>query len=433
MRIAVIHPSMLPKGGAERVVMWLCEALVRRGHAVTLITSDYDEYWGARDPLTFPVVELGVHGHEWRTATFDDWRRAADLLRPMLGEFDVLNPHNYPAYVWAQWAREGSPEAGSPPIVWYCEEPFRAFYRQITDEHCLQAARMRETDPLLARAVRESRPRASVASFAGRVFRKLRRVLAEPGALSTRQIFARGEEIDRQVVPKLDLILTNSRFIASNVKKIFGLDAQDCHLGIPVRQIGAEQVERRPFLLAVTRLNAEKNVDTCLRAVAELRDRGALPFERFVIVGDGPDRAYLDRLTAILDLGGIVDFRGFAPNAEVDELYRTAGAVIYLTLDETFGLVFLEAAQYRKLAIGPTIGGPAELVIDGETGLTVDPLDARAVADTIARAFADPTANTRLGEAAHARLLDYFTFEKFVDRFEAKLAQLIPHHTDEAE
>jgi glycosyltransferase involved in cell wall biosynthesis len=425
MRIAVIHPSMLPKGGAERVVMWLCESLARRGHAVTLITSDYDEYWGARKNLAFPVVELRVHGHEWRAETFDDWRRAADLLQPLLRDFDLVNPHNYPAYVWAEWAREGLPHAGRPPIVWYCEEPFRAFYRQITDEHCLRAARMRETDPLSLRVRSELRRPAGVRDFLRRALAKAKRTVLPKGFDQT-QIFGEAERIDREVVPKLDLILANSGFIASNVNKIFGVEARACHLGIPVREVAVADIERRPFLLSVTRLQPEKNVDSCLRAVALLRERGALPFERFVIAGDGTERAYLERLAEVLGLHGVVEFRGFVPDAEIDELYRTAGAVLYVSLDETFGLVFLEAAQYHKTAIGPACGGPPELVLDGVTGITVAPLDVDALAGAISTAFSDPEANARMGEAAYARLMDYFTFEKFVDRFEAELAGLKP-------
>jgi len=421
VRIAVIHPSMLPKGGAERVVMWLCAALQERGHAVTLITSDYDEYWGSREALGFPVVEFGVHGIEWRRNTIQDWHDAADRLRPLLAGFDVVNPHNYPAYVWAQWAREGLPEAERPPIVWFCEEPYRAFYGKLTDTHCAEADRLRAVDPIFVQARAEARVVATSSPPHKRLIERAKRILRP---FDINALFQQAEAIDRETVPKLDLILGNSGFIASNVTKVFSVPARPCHLGIPIEDIGPEDVERRPFLLAVTRLHPAKNVDGCLRAVAALRDRGSLPFERFVIVGDGPERAYLEAVSRLLAIDDVVDFRGFASDAEVRELYRTAAAVIYVPLDETFGLPFLEAAEFRKAVVGPSVGGPAELVVDGVTGLVVDPLDSRAIADAVARLFTDPELARTLGEAGHARLLEHFTFEKFVDRFEGELGTL---------
>lgn len=421
MRIAVIHPSMLPKGGAERVIMWLCSALRERGHSVTLITSEYDDYWGERETLGFPVVELNVHGIEWRRNTIADWHRAAELLRPMLSEFDVINPHNYPAYVWAQWAREGLPESKRPPVVWYCEEPYRAFYGRITDVHCAEAERLKAADPVLVQARDEARGSVAAPPLLSRLVARAKRVLRP---FDIEALHRRAEAIDRETVPKLDLVLGNSGFIASNVMKVFSVPARPCLLGIPVADIGAQDVERRPFLLAVTRLHRAKNVDGCLRAVAALRDRGKLPFERFVIVGDGPERPYLERVAGLLGIDDVVDFRGFASDGDVRELYRTAAAVIYLPIDETFGLPYLEAAEYHKPVIGPTIGGPVELVVDGVTGLLVDPLDTLAIADALAQMFADPIRAEAMGKAGHDRLLAEFTFDRFVDRFERELTPL---------
>lgn len=427
----MIHPSMLPRGGAERVVMWLCDGLHRRGHEVTLITSDYDEYWGSRSDLSFAVVELCVKGHEWSLDLLENWDLAANRLAPLLASFDVLNPHNCPAYIWAQWARERSSANSSVPIVWYCEEPFRFFYRHITDTYSLRAEQHRASDPLLVAAalVQHVSPRLTLFRRAIRkvksmVMRAPRRAEANNATLMD-EVFAKAEEIDRSVVGRLDMVLTNSRYIASNIEKIFHLSAQPCHLGIPVEDVARSSVSTEPFLLTVSRLTPEKNLDTCLRAVALLRERGKLPFNRFLIAGTGPDDAYLRELVRLLELQDVVEFLGFVSDEDIQDLYRRTAAVMYLPLDETFGLVYLEAAQYWKASIGPTVGGPAELVLDGKSGITVDPLDVAAVAAAITRAFASADEFARMGEAAHGRLVEYFSLEKYVDRFELELAKLM--------
>jgi glycosyltransferase involved in cell wall biosynthesis len=422
VRIAVIHPSFLPKGGAERAVVWLCDALVRRGHTVTLVTSDYDEYWGVRSTLGFAVIELKVHGDEWRRNMEDDWRSAASQIATLLPDMDVVNAHNFPSYKWAQLAREQLPAAERPPIVWFCHEPLKRFYSAITDADTDRARAAKSANPALTRARELSSVPDTRGSLFARSLVRLRRLI-RPFDLEA--LVRRAEAADRECVSKLDLILTNSQFTASNVERVFGAAARECHSGLPAFDLPPSGAERRPFLLAVTRLNPEKNLDMALLAIAGLRDRGPLPFEQFVVVGDGPDGAYLHRLVGLLRLEDVVTFRGFVPDGEVSELYRTAGAVIHIPLDEPFGLVFLEAAQYRKCVIAPASGGPAEIVVNGETGLVVDPLDAHAVGDAIAAAFMDGEASARLGDAAYERFMREFTFERFADRFEGFVEDML--------
>jgi glycosyltransferase involved in cell wall biosynthesis len=94
-------------------------------------------------------------------------------------------------------------------------------------------------------------------------------------------------------------------------------------------------------------------------------------------------------------------------------------------LVEGFGLVYLEAAARARASLAPDHGGPAEIVIDGETGWTVDPFDVARMADAILQAFSDPAELRRRGEAARGRLEAEFTLRRFADRFEALTAALV--------
>ncbi len=400
MKVAVVHPSLAVRGGAENVVVWLARELQRRGHEVTVITTDYDEeLYGPRGALPFRVLTLPLGGYAVDPAAF---LRAGWRLRHVLSGFDWINPHNFPAYIWAYVARAVNPRL--PSVVWFCEEPVRVFYPEVCNPHVLELQRRTgvPADPL---------PR-------------WRRRAAE--LRNWRWELARA--MDRWVVPRLDVIVANSAFIAAEVRQIFGVPAAACHLGIPEERFthrGDEPPPEGPYLLTVSRLFPEKNIETVLTAVRRLRERGPLPFRHYVIAGDGPLRSRLESIAQEWGLGDVVEFAGPVSDPRLATLYRHAALVICLPLDETFGLVFLEAALYRRPVLGPDHGGPAEIVRHGVTGLQVDPLDPSRVAEAILEAFHDPQRLAAWGEEGYRLMMREYTFPRFVDQFELAVRSLI--------
>src|SRR5207249_10983994 len=102
-----------------------------------------------------------------------------------------------------------------------------------------------------------------------------------------------------------------------------------------------------------------------------------------VIVGDGPDRQRLERTASLLRLDGRVRFAGRVSDEELASLY--AGATVFALPGrarlgphpegEGFGLVFIEAGAAGLPVVAGRAGGTTEAVVDGETGLLVDPED----------------------------------------------------------
>ncbi len=400
MKVAIVHPSLAVRGGAENVVMWLGYELHRRGHSVTVITTDYSEdLYGSREALPFRLLTLPLGGYAVDPIAF---LRAGWRLRHVLAEFDWINPHNFPAYIWTYVARVVNPRL--PPVVWFCQEPVRWFYPDVCNPHVLELQRRNgmPADP-------RPRWRRRAAEW-----RNWRRELARV--------------MDRWAVPRLSMVLTNSAFIAAEVRQIFGVSAAACHLGIPEERF-AHSVDGPPpdgpYLLTVSRLYPEKNIKTVLEAVRRLRERDPLPFRRYVIAGDGPLRAELESTARAWRLGDVVEFAGSVPDARLATLYRHAALVIYLPLDETFGLVFLEAALYRRPVLAPDHGGPAEIVRHGVTGLQVDALDPERVVEAIVEAFRDPQRLAAWGEEGYRLMLREYTFRRFVDRFHAAVQPVI--------
>ena len=132
------------------------------------------------------------------------------------------------------------------------------------------------------------------------------------------------------------------------------------------------------FIFTVNRLAPEKRIDLLLEAAA------ADPTLRVVIAGDGPDRERLERLAAERGLDGRAEFTGRISDEEVADLYARCLGVYYAPVDEDFGMVPFEAFLSGKPVITSTdAGGPLDVVLDGSTGLVVEPR-----AEEVARAAA---------------------------------------------
>jgi glycosyltransferase involved in cell wall biosynthesis len=96
------------------------------------------------------------------------------------------------------------------------------------------------------------------------------------------------------------------------------------------------------------------------------------------IVGDGPERAHLESLG-----GSHVRFKGWCTNEEIRDLYRSSIATI-LPGEEDFGIVPLEAQACGRPVVALGRGGALETVVDGVTGVLVEPGE-EALADGLRR------------------------------------------------
>lgn len=157
--------------------------------------------------------------------------------------------------------------------------------------------------------------------------------------------------------------------------------------------------------VTVGRLAAVKNHPMLLRAFAEVLRRH--PGCRLQIVGDGPERASLEALARTLGIVQHVQFAGF----QTDVAPRLAQADVFVLSShyEGISIALLEAMRAGLPVIGTRVGGMAEAVREGETGLLVPGGDVRAMTDAMCRLAASPAERARMGEHGHAYLLREFS------------------------
>jgi phosphatidyl-myo-inositol dimannoside synthase len=182
----------------------------------------------------------------------------------------------------------------------------------------------------------------------------------------------------------------------------------------------------RPTILTIARIEERyKGHDTMVRALALVLSK--VPDARWVVIGDGSLRPGLEQLARSYGVAGSIDFLGAVSDEQRDAWLARATLLAMPSrlpaggfAGEGFGIVYLEAAAYGRPVLAGNVGGSLDAVLDGETGLLVDPLDTMAVAEAIVRLLRDDELARRLGAAARARAAHY-AWPRVVERVERLL------------
>src|SRR5439155_5258649 len=158
-----------------------------------------------------------------------------------------------------------------------------------------------------------------------------------------------------------------------------------------------------PVVACVSRLVDYKGIDTLLRAAClVVREQ---PQVRFVIMGGGPLEERLRAMAGDLGLADRVVFTGFRRDErDVIRLLALADLFCLSSRREGFGVAFAEAMAMGCPVVGPAMAPVTGVVVDGETGLLVQPEDEGAYAAAMLRLLGDPALRARLGAAGKAHV-----------------------------
>ena len=164
-----------------------------------------------------------------------------------------------------------------------------------------------------------------------------------------------------------------------------------------------------PVLLNVARFDPEKRQRDLLAAVALLPpDRSW----RLEFVGEGPERPACRRLATRLGLAERVTFHGWLDNP--CEPYRRASFAVLASQRESLPNFLIEAQAAGVPAVTVDVGGAAECLQPGRSGLVVPPGDTAALAQAIDILLADPERRTAMGGAARLFARERFAPERAV-------------------
>jgi phosphatidylinositol alpha-1,6-mannosyltransferase len=238
-------------------------------------------------------------------------------------------------------------------------------------------------------------------------------------------------------------VLANSRFTAQLVAKS----------GVPPHQIeiihpGCDVDRFQPYepeaqlrqellgdkagdrvILSVGNLVARKGHDMVISAMPRLLQR--MPNLVYLIVGDGPYRPHLEDLAASAGVQDRVIFAGRVADERLPEVYALSDVFIMPSREdleacdvEGFGMVFLEASACGKPTIAGRSGGIGDAVVDGVTGLLVNPLDVEDIAAALWIILSNRDIAHQFGQQGRSRVLNEFAWTRIAERVKSILGSV---------
>jgi colanic acid/amylovoran biosynthesis glycosyltransferase len=229
-------------------------------------------------------------------------------------------------------------------------------------------------------------PAGAVAALAGRPF-----VLTLHG--TDLELARRAPWLAGRILRRASVVVAVSKALADEARHLGAPAVRVIPNGIELPAEVAPEAEPAEVLFA-GRLSAEKGVLELAEAAEGLN---------LVVAGDGPLRDHLPQTL------------GFVRAGELRALYDRAALVVCPSRRDGFNMVCAEAMAHGRPVVASAVGGLLDLVIDGETGLLVQPGDPAALRAAINRLLAERELRRRLGTAAREHVAMLCDWDRAVD------------------
>lgn len=202
----------------------------------------------------------------------------------------------------------------------------------------------------------------------------------------------------------------------------------DLFVPSPARSNGHHQPEKGLSLVYAGSLVPHKGVHTAVEAMAILAQKSQLDGITLSLVGSGhPDyEASLKKLIAKAHLENHIYFRGRVPRDEMPAMLQAHDVLIFPSIwEEPLARMTQEAMAAGLVVIGTLTGGTGELLIEGETGLTFEPKNARMLAQRINQLRQDPELRARLAKNGRDKVMRQFDIRRMIDEIETYLTSVV--------
>ncbi len=352
MRVAMLARAVYPLhgyGGVERHVYHLSTHLARLGAEVHLWVQNVPD--GATD--RFPA---GILLHPVRYNRTSPWLRPNSIVGRQI---------NYPLYSWAI-GKEAAAWVRTRRVDLVHAQGLAAFGYGWLRAH---DASLRLAAPMIMNP--HGMEEYKTPSWTKRLAYLPFRALYSYGARCADRVIAT-DACTRHEVPRY-LGVDESRVVVLPS----AIDVAECLSPLdPARQHALRQrlgLEGAPLvLLSVSRLERNKGFHLLAEALAGVQER-LPPGWRWVIVGEGKERAHLEAQVRRLGLAPATCFAGRLDDAELHNLYEVVDLFVHPTLYEGSSLVVLEAMIHRRPVLATAAGGIPDKVFDGRNGRLVPP------------------------------------------------------------
>ena len=203
------------------------------------------------------------------------------------------------------------------------------------------------------------------------------------------ELARRAPSLARAVLSRAEAVVCPSTALAGDATRLGARQIEVVPSGVDVPAAVGKEADP-PEVLYAGRLSPEKGILELVEAASDLN---------LVVAGDGPLRAKVPMA------------RGFVPPGELAKLYARAAVVACPSHREGFGVAALEAMAHGRPVVAGAVGGLLDLVVNGETGILVEPGNVPALRAALERLLVDPELRRRMGDAGRKRAVEHFGWD----------------------
>ncbi len=247
----------------------------------------------------------------------------------------------------------------------------------------------------------------------------------------TRLSMALQSRLEAKHARRADLVVTISQYCAVRLEELYGVknavvvpELIDLNSWRHLFRTNPAIPDPRAFsVLCVCRFYPRKRVEVLLRSAALLRDR--IPQLQLRIVGNGPENARLRQIAFDLHLESTVRWLGDVNMETLAAEYGRCDVFCLPSVQEGFGIVFLEAMAAGKPIVAARASAVPEVVRDG---MLVEPENPEALAEALLTLCREPDLRSSLGSAG-ARRIEEFEMHRVAALFLQQIAKVVPSLT----
>lgn len=236
--------------------------------------------------------------------------------------------------------------------------------------------------------------------------------------------------LERHNARHADGILTTSAYCRAAIEHHYGVPSARMRIvpeGIDRhrwrRIAAAPRASDGATILCVARQYPRKHIADLLRALPIVRR--AAPQAHAIIVGDGPEHTALARLVADLGLHEAVQLTGVIPDDDIlASMYRRADVFCLPSVQEGFGIVFLEAMASGLPIVATRAAAIPEVIPDGQAGLLTPPGDVPALAEALITLLCDDKRRTTYG-AFGQEYVQQYDWDRVAETFLTQVAHWV--------
>lgn len=219
-----------------------------------------------------------------------------------------------------------------------------------------------------------------------------------------------------KTLEKCDVLIATNQITRERFRKFLsGKRIRVIPLGVDTRHFSPSPVPKNNEILFLGRLSKTKGAEYIIRAMPQIIKQ--FNNSKLHIVGDGPQRLNLMKLSKDLGVSSNVIFHGYVSHDKIPIYYRMCRVVCVPSVLEAFGLVTLEVMASGRPVVATKTTGSREIVKDGVTGFLVPIANSDAIAEAIIRLLSDYELSSKMGSESRRIAERKYSWDVVVNQY----------------